>query len=82
MSVKRYGLGRQGAHGVGQPTIVEQADGPYVRFVDYEAIAKELLTTRLLLDLADKKAAWQETQRINRSKKGVEIITEFFNERN
>lgn len=54
MTPKRYSIGTRHHNGIGYPgEMIERPDGEYVRFEDYEAVAKELETARLMLNAVE-----------------------------
>lgn len=72
MTVKRYGLGREYMDRIGMPGITEQADGPFVRFEDYEDLAKKLAVADSIIRLGEA----IEAHRLGRVKERVGLLTE------
>lgn len=71
--LKRYTIGTRHHNNIGYPgEMVERADGEYVRFADYEALAKELAIAQSIIDLGEA----IEAHRLARQKERVDLIVE------
>lgn len=55
MTIKRYGFGRECVGNIGSPAITEQADGPYVRYEDFQRMEAAYKEHNEMLVLRTKK---------------------------
>lgn len=73
MTPKRYAVGTRHHNGIGYPgEMIECADGEYVRFEDYEAVAKELSIAQSIINLGEA----IEAHRLARRQERVDLIVE------